>query len=177
MIVDVSIGPGSTLNVDGVNNYSQSGGITTVAGTLNATTFTMNGGTLRGTGTIEAAVTMTGGMLVPGLLQPIPGVTPQTQGLLTINGNFTKYGGISDDLIGSTSRGGNGLLQVNGGVSLDSNSANLDISLANGFTLAPGDTFDIINYFFNSGLTGGFRMRPPRALSRTNRRWAISPEN
>jgi len=134
---------------------------------ISTTNFDLAGGTVQGTGTIGSAVTMTGGMLVPGLL-------PQNPGLLTINGSFTQSGGIFDELISGT---GNGLLQVNGGVSLDPNpgdNATLDIGLLNGFTLAAGDTFDIMKYLPGVGLTGTFADAPTAGFVADGWNWNIN---
>ena len=139
---------GST-NVAGqlkTNSFQHNGGITTVGtgGKISASTFNVAGGDVQGTGAITGAVSMSGGRITPGSF------TTQTPGTLTINGSFQQSGGIFDELIKS---GSNGLLTVNGSVALKG-SAMLDLTLLNGFTPTIGQSFDILNYFPGSGLTG-----------------------
>ena len=107
---------------------------------------------------------MTGGTITPG------SGTLSIPGTLTINGAFGETGGTFDELIGLT---GNGLLDVNGPVTLGG-SADLGISLLNGFTLAAGDTFDIMDYLAADGLTGTFANAPTTGFTLDGWNWDIN---
>jgi hypothetical protein len=133
----------AVIGGSGIGAFNQSGGVATVAGTvtvgangsatltggsLAAGTFnnagTVNLGSLgslivgsggynqsagltQGLGTINGAVTVSGGIMRPGFVN--------APGMLTINGNYTQNGGTFLESIVGT---GNGLLSVNGIVSL-----------------------------------------------------------
>lgn len=138
--VPPSVGGNSSLNVSGTLNGNatiQSGALTD-DGTINGNVDMKQAGFFSGTGTINGNTTM-GGTLSPG----------DAPGTLTINGNYEQTGtGIFDELIGT---GANGLLDVNGAVTL-APGASLDIRLLNGFNPV-GDSFTIMDY---SSLFGEF---------------------
>jgi hypothetical protein len=175
----VTVGSGERLSV--TNTYTQTGGSTDVTGNLNATTYQHNGGAttielggtisattfnvtgggVQGNGTIIGAVAMTGGTLTPGSL------TGNTPGTLTINGSFNQTGGTFDELISPMA---NGLLAVNGGASLGG-TAGLQINLVDGFSLASGDSFDILNY--SGGLSGVWANAPTSGFIMDGFDWGI----
>jgi hypothetical protein len=116
------------------SDYTQTGGSTTVDGTLIATNgaaVNIQAGTLGGDGIIYGNVT-NGGTLAPG----------DALGTLTINGSYEqKSTGIFDELLSPESQS---LLDVIGGVDLDPG-ASLEVSLLEGFDPI-GQTFDIIDF-------------------------------
>jgi fibronectin-binding autotransporter adhesin len=168
-----SIAVGSTETLNAAGGYAQNGGSTDISGTLTtssykqtagtttietgglitSTTFTATGGTvtvngildptaveigsgatLLGTGAINGNLAM-GGTIVPGSMS--------NPGTFTVNGNYEQIGsGTFDELIGGASS--NGLLDVNGDVTLDSGSM-LAITLLGGFNPL-GDNFTIMDY-------------------------------
>jgi hypothetical protein len=76
----LDIGPGSTLGVP-TATFVQSGGTTTVSGTLEfANGATINGGVLNGNGDIRSSVVNTAGTLAPG----------DSLGALRIFGDYTQ---------------------------------------------------------------------------------------
>ena len=91
----VTVSSGTSLDVD---SYTQTAGSTVLnGGTINGGTLNINGGSLSGTGTINADVTNAG--------QVIPGGTGAA-GTLTINGNYTQTAtGTLDIDIGGTTAG------------------------------------------------------------------------
>jgi hypothetical protein len=126
--------------------YIQTGGSTVVAGgtTLAANQgLLLQGGTLSGTGTINANVTNSG--------QVNPG-GDGTAGILTINGSYTQTdsGVLSIDLGGTTVGSQYDQLKVNGAVFLG---GTLTVQLINGFTPKAGDSFQILLF---SSRTGDF---------------------
>jgi hypothetical protein len=86
--------------------YLQTAGLTTNNGTLTAKSVDIQGGTLRGTGTINAPVTLSSGALLR------PGDTA-TLGKLTINGNFQSSGNLVFH-IGGLATGKFDLLAIHG---------------------------------------------------------------
>jgi hypothetical protein len=120
----------------GSGDYSQSAGTTMVDGTLTAAHVVINGGRLRGTGTIAANVTNAGVV--------IPGDAP---GTLTIQGNYTQTAaGALDINLGGA--GGNSQLAVSGTATL---AGALNVSLVNGFTPPSGAWFRILTYAARAG--------------------------
>jgi hypothetical protein len=155
----VQVDAGSILRI--INTpFTQTGGKTQVDGLLSATLGeSVSGGTMLGTGRINANVTMTGGTMLPG--------GPSIPGTLTINGDFLQTGSLFDELIGST---GNGLLFVNGNVLLGPSSL-LNIDLLNNFTLLSGETFTIMDF---SSLTGTFANAPTTGFQMDGFNWTIA---
>ena len=165
----ITIGSGSEIQVAGGNSFSQSGGsltiegggslsaasstqtggTTLVNGTLTAPTsgVTVNGGTLAGTGTIVASVSNASGTVAA---SP-DGASP---GTLAVNGSYTQAsGGTLDEFVGGTSAGQFSVINLTGGsLSL---AGTLAVSTLNGFALAGGQSFDIINFPAGS-LSGTF---------------------
>jgi hypothetical protein len=91
IVYNLSNAGGIVINTGTIDRvfFSQSGGFTINNGTMGissfATTFDIQGGTLRGTGTINAPVNLaSGAFLAPG--------TPTTVGTFTINGNLQSSG-------------------------------------------------------------------------------------
>jgi hypothetical protein len=99
-------------------------------------------GTLGGTGTIAGNVTNEGGAIKPG----------DAPGVLTITGNLTDSEPVELDIaLGGTTPGTEySQLIVDGTASL---LGNLDLNLVDGFSLASGETFDIVGT--GAGLTNG----------------------
>lgn len=104
---------------------------------------TVNGGTLKGMGTV-GAVSMSSGHLAPGMS---PGVLN--------SGNFTATGGNYDVEIGGTGAGQYDQLNVTGTVALGS-ATTLNVSHWNNFAPALNDSFVIINNDGADAVTGTF---------------------
>jgi subtilase-type serine protease len=123
-------------------DYTQTAGRTVVNGTLTATSgaiVDIQGGSLRGTGTIN------GDVLMNALMSPGSGGAP---GTFTINGNYEQTStGVFDELISGKSS--NGLLDVTGVLALDPGSL-LKITLQGGFDPL-GDSFTILDFGSLSG--------------------------
>ena len=154
----VDIGSGSTVNVsnnvqnDGgsvtveagsklsANVYNQSSGTTKIDGTLKAPSINNNGGLLEGTGSLI------GDLFNAGTLKP--GDLP---GTITLTGDYmqSSTGTFQVDL-GGTSLADYGRLLVGGSASLN---GALDLELVNGFSVANGDVFNIMDF---SGVSGDF---------------------
>ena len=127
-----------------VGGYVQTAGLTDVTTTLTASgTLEIQGGSLAGTGTVQAPQVLMGGTLAPGT----------SPGTLTLNGdlNFTPTGILDLELGGYTQGSEYDLLSVSGDVSLD---GLLQVSLFGGFTPTLGDTFTVLEAGGN--LTGSF---------------------
>jgi hypothetical protein len=121
-------------------SFVQTSGQTIVNGTLNSVpAVQIKGGTLSGSGTINANVIM-GGRLSPG----------NSPGILTINGNYTQtaFGAYVAELAGLTAGTGYDQVDVNGTADL---AGKLDVSLLNGFTVALGDNFILMKYDSETG--------------------------
>jgi hypothetical protein len=135
----VTFGSGSTLTVP--TQYQQTGGSTTVNGTLAVSgpgTANIQAGTLMGAGTITGNVTNAG--------QVSPGNSP---GSLTITGNYTQSsGGTLNVEIGGTGAGQFDRLQVSGTATLD---GTLKITTLNGFSPSPGNSFQVLTFAARSG--------------------------
>jgi subtilase-type serine protease len=133
-----------------VNLYAAGGYFHGVTGALTlastdkvATNVTIDAtGTLGGTGTIAGNVTNAGGAIKPG----------DAPGVLTITGDLTdSQSSELNILLGGTTPGtGYSQLIVDGSASL---LGNLDVDLVDGFSLASGETFDIVGT--GDGLTNG----------------------
>ncbi len=138
-----TVGAGSTLTVGG--GYTQTAGTTTVDGTLTAPTgLNLQKGTLEGKGTLTAAVSSNGTLVV--------GDATTKAGVLTVTGSYSQQAsGVLDVAIGGTTVGSQySQMLVSNGVSLD---GTLTIKLINSFVPTVGDTFTILT---GSAVTGQF---------------------
>ena len=149
-----SLSPAAALTVTGSgNSYTQTGSLalTTVGGTLNAPTVTLQGGVLQGNGTINGNVTNAAAMMAMNSAYPYY----TTPAVLTVNGNYSQTSaGVLDELVqGAVTRGTqyNGI-DVSGSVTL---AGTLDVTTLNGFTLAANQSYDVMN-FTPGDLTGSF---------------------
>jgi hypothetical protein len=153
-IVDVqkSTGTGTTkLIVNG--SYTQTGGTTTVDGVLSTSTgINVFGGFIYGNaagitngaqGTLVGNFNLTGGTINPG-----DGI--KKIGDLNITGTFAESGAgfLNIDLDGTTPNTKYDVLNVSGAASLG---GTLNVDTLTGFTLAVGDSFDILNYASETG--------------------------
>jgi PKD domain/MBG domain len=135
------VGSGATISF-GAANYTQSAGTTTVDGTLIAANVYLDGGSLNGTGTVQSNVT-NGGAVAPG----------DTSGTLTVQGNYVQNSaGALDVVLGALSNYSQ--LAISGRATL---AGTLNVSLQNGFTPDPSDSFPILTYASESG---GFTSEP-----------------
>jgi fibronectin-binding autotransporter adhesin len=151
--VQKSTGTGTTkLIVNG--SYTQTGGTTTVDGVLSTSTgINVSGGFIYGNaagitggtqGTVVGNFDLTGGTLNPG-----DGI--KKIGDLNITGTYTESGGILNiDLDGTSPNTKYDVLNISGAATLG---GTLTVDTLTGFTLAAGDSFDILNY---SSETGAF---------------------
>jgi hypothetical protein len=134
--VDIQTG---TLTTAG--NYTQSAGQTIVRGTLRPSgTADIRGGTLGGTGTVQARVTNSGRLA--------PGLSP---GVLTINGNYIQsaQGELVLEVNGYGTGVGHDQLRVNGTVSLGGK-----LTLLGEFLPTAGDFFTLLDNDLADGVTG-----------------------
>ena len=138
-----TVGAGSTFTVGG--SYTQTAGTTVVDGTLTAPTgVNLQKGTLEGKGTLAAAVTSGGTLVV--------GDATTKAGVLTVTGSYSQQAsGVLDVAIGGTTVGSQySQMPVSNGASLD---GTLTIKLINSFVPTIGDTFTILT---GSAITGQF---------------------
>ena len=133
-----------TGTLDFSNNYTQTGSaaVTTVTGTLAAPRVDIQGGVLRGTGTVQGTVTNSGTVA--------PGNSP---GLLTINGTYTQTAGeLAIEILKATTAGSTyDQLYIKGTATLG---GALHVSLLSGATVNDGETFTILHS--DRGLSGAF---------------------
>ncbi|HLN26979.1 MAG TPA: hypothetical protein VK395_04500 [Gemmataceae bacterium] len=132
----VTVGDGGSLST-GAGNYMQSKGTTTVAagGFLNAANFLLNGGALKGSGTIQAELTNAAS------IAPL--------GTLTLQGDYTQTAaGLVNITLGGSGQGQYGELAISGNATLN---GKLKISLAKGYTPAAGTSFPLVTYKNLSG--------------------------
>jgi autotransporter-associated beta strand protein len=134
-----------TLILSGTNTYTGNTnvnrGVLQLDGSITSSTF-LRGGTLAGTGTINANITNIGGTVSPEDAAP---------GVLTVVHNYTQaqYATLMIQIAGANT-GDFSVLNVLGNASL---SGFLDPVLLNGFVPAIGQTFTFLNY---ASLTGEF---------------------
>ena len=137
----INIAEGGELAItNSAGGFLQTSGQTVVNGTLNSVpTVQIKGGTLSGSGIINANVIM-GGKLSPG----------NSPGILTINGNYTQtaFGAYVAELEGLTAGTGYDQVDVNGTANL---AGTLDVNSLNGFTVALGDSFILMKYDSETG--------------------------
>ncbi|HEX5043821.1 MAG TPA: hypothetical protein VFV75_12995 [Candidatus Polarisedimenticolaceae bacterium] len=145
--VDVQSG---TLQLN-LSSYTQTAGITKLTGgAISSTTvLTFQGGTLGGSGTVTAPVTVTGtGSVAPGL----------SAGTLSLIGLYTQNGGgaYKVELGGLTPGTQHDRVNISGGAAMLA--GGLQISLIDGFVPSPGDTFTVLTYPTRNG---AFTVVPP----------------
>lgn len=132
----ISVTNGSTFTTSGT--YTQSGGLTTLGDSvLAADTVDVEGGTLSGTGTIDASVMMAGELDVGVAGSP---------GVLTITGDYAQTGVLVIEIGGTTPGVDFDQLHVSGRATFAGGT--LTIRLINGFFPDPSvpDTFPIITF-------------------------------
>ena len=141
------------LVVGGSTNYNQTGGTTTVDGTLAVSTGVVNatGGTLQGAGTISGNVSV--GNASGTVATLIVGDSTKKAGLLSVSNNYSQLAtGVMDVQIGGTTVGTQySQLNATGTATLN---GTLNIKLTNKFKPTLGQTFTILNA--SSGITGTF---------------------
>ena len=136
----------SRINLNAAAGYFQgvTGGLALASTDVVKTNVTIDAdGKLGGTGTVAGNVTNAGGAIAPGGVSK-PGDAP---GVLTITGDLTESQPSELDILLGTQ---SSQLIVDGAASL---LGNLDVSLAEGFSLTSGETFDIVGT--GDGLTNG----------------------
>jgi subtilase-type serine protease len=136
----------SRINLNAAAGYFQgvTGGLALASNDVMKTNVKIDaGGKLGGTGTVAGNVTNAAGAIAPGGVSK-PGDTP---GVLTITGDLTESQPSELDILLGTQTS---QLIVDGAASL---LGNLDVSLAEGFSLTSGETFDIVGT--GDGLTNG----------------------
>jgi hypothetical protein len=144
----VEISKTTTLTIGANGNYTQTGGSTTVDGTLtlgSAAALNISGGSLFGNaGTINGAVNLTAGNVNPG-----DGVG--LVGDIKVNGNYTQgaSGDLNIDIAGTTP---NTLYSVLNIVDVSSLSGTLNVNLENGFVPKVNAKFTIVDYKSNTGM-------------------------
>lgn len=137
------------------NGATQTAGVTNVNGILNTTTdgqtaaFIVQGGLVRGDGTVIGNLSNAGGIVSPG----------NSGHRMTIDangfggtGNYTQ--GSDGELfieLGGTAAGQFDVLDVNGAATLD---GSLNIAFINGFAPAVGQTFQFLDYASRRGVFG-----------------------
>jgi len=153
----VTIGPDETLTT-GAGDYIQSGGTTTVNGTLTSAGLDITGGSFAGTGTVNAPVTLSSGTLssggtIRGSLSNTGGdvipFDPGNPATFTIKGNYTQGGGglLTIDL-GGTGTGQFSVLDVTGSATL---AGTVDFTTVNRFAPAQGEDFTFMDYGSETG--------------------------
>jgi hypothetical protein len=133
----MDIEAGDLFSVNGV--FTQSGGTTQVDGTLTASSITVNGGLLEGTGQLNGSLTVNGGEVKPG----------DSPGEVTVNGSYTEAT-TGDLLIQIASLSAFDILDVNGQANLG---GTVSFDALGGFTAAAGETFLFLDY---DSLNGSF---------------------
>ena len=141
----INVPSGATLSVLGAF-YRQSSGTIDLAGTLTSDQpVTLTGGSLTGTGTVQANLS-NGGTVAPG----------NPYGTLTIDGNYAQTsGGTLSASVEGTALGSYSQLAVSGAVSLDGS-----LALAVHYTIEPGDSYKIISQQSGAPITGMFTGDP-----------------
>ena len=131
---NITVQKSGTATFTPAAGLTQTAGLTQVDGTLNAASFSLQGGRLDGTGTVNSSVTNTGGTVKGG----------DSPGTLTITANYTQTstGSLLEEL-GGTGAGFFDVLNVNGTASP---LGTLDVSLINGFAPNVGNTFAFLDY-------------------------------
>lgn len=133
---------GTTVNVNGNATVGANTTLSVASGsTLTVTGTLTNNNIIQGTGTIANNFS-NGGILSPGF----------SPGILNITGNFANTGSYNVEIGGTAGAGvnpnGHDQLLISGTATLG---GTLNVTLTNGFTPAPGDTFLIIDGATSSG--------------------------
>jgi fibronectin-binding autotransporter adhesin len=136
--LDIQSGANLQLTVANNGGFSQTGGTTTVDGTLSTYSGGANitGGTLEGTGSVNGNTITVGASATL-----LPGDGPATPGTLTFANNLV-LGGTLDEVLNGGSAGQFGLLSVGQGFTLNAGSV-LDILQAAGFSPTEDQTLTI----------------------------------
>jgi hypothetical protein len=135
----VTVASGTVL---GVSTYTQTAGSTVLnGGSVNGGALNINGGSLTGTGTINATVT-NGAQVIPG--------GAGAAGLLSINGNYTQNasGALNIDLGGTTAGSQYDQLAVSGTALL---AGTINVATINAFQPAFGSSFQVLTFGSASG--------------------------
>lgn len=149
-----------TIGAGGGSAYTQTGGVTILAGgaMIDASAFNLDGGALSGTGTIDAPLTTSGSTIIG------PGASA---GAITVNGNATFGGGnmFAAEIGGLLQGAQYDYLDVNGVLTL---AGLLDVDFINGFqnSLQLNDAFTIATA--NSPILGAFSNAASGSLVSTN---------
>jgi hypothetical protein len=148
-----SFATGSGQEFTTTANFGNSGTVTIGGGSSFSDTHTsstfnnQSGGELQGTGTVVVNTLFNYGTVTPGS-------SAGSAGTLSITGNFTQEStGTLQIEIGGTSAGQYGQLDISGTANL---AGTLAVNLINGFTLAMGDKFNILNAGTDPGDFGSF---------------------
>ncbi len=152
----------------GTNGLTQStAGTTTLsASNLYTGTTTLNGGTLLVDGAITGAVMVNaagtlGGHGSVGAVTDQGAVSPgDSPGILTINGNYSQTGSLTDEMQGTVPGTGYDQLIINGSVSLG---GALNPSLLGGFLPSLGNSFQLITNDGTDAVDGTFAGLPQNA--------------
>ena len=129
---NVTVGPASTLTVGSGANFLQTAGVTAVNGTLAASLADIQGGILKGGGTVSGNVVNQGGTVAPG----------NSPGTLTVQGSFAQLAGgtLNIELDGLSSFD---LLAVSGNATLGGTLS--VVKLAN-YNPHVGDSFRVMTF-------------------------------
>jgi hypothetical protein len=137
----ITVDPTSNFTVGGT--YTQTAGTTTIDGTMNATSVSLQKGSLVGKGTLGGSVTSSAAVTA--------GDSSSKPGKLTLTGTYTQNStGTLNISVGGTTAGSFGDLAVSNGVNLG---GTLSLKLINNFVPAIGDTFVVLN---GSAVSGTF---------------------
>ncbi len=96
----VTIGAGSTFSVTGGNTYSGSGSTVLAGGTLSAASVSVNGGQIKGSGSIVGNVTTSGTTLFANIRGLTPGAGDGQYDQINVTGNAVLGGTLSVSLAG-----------------------------------------------------------------------------
>ena len=141
---------GSDFRLASGTGYTQTGGDTSVDGTLDSaggtSNFSLQGGQLDGDGTVVFTnVTNSGGQVNPGVQAP---PSPATPGSLTITGTYAQTGaGVLNIRLGGTAAGTFDQLVVSGNVQLG---GALAVTLVNSFVPADSNSFPVATFAGNT---------------------------
>ena len=128
--------------VTGSGSLVQTAGTLTVNGSVTQSAVNISGGTLQGTGTITAPVTITGGTVNPGN----GGV-----GTLTVGDNFSMNNGTVNIEIGGVNSGQYDFINITNGAATFA-AATIHFSFISGYTPSVGDTVNFLTA--STGITG-----------------------
>ncbi|MDQ4024474.1 MAG: hypothetical protein M3217_03130, partial [Actinomycetota bacterium] len=148
-----------------VSSLTQTGGVSEVAGgaILDPTggPMAVQGGTLKGGGTVEGSVSSSGGTVAPGA----------SPGMLKITGNYEQGAGgtLKSEIEGTAVGTQYDQLEVTGSATLG---GTLDIVNGSGHSPTPGDTFKIVKTANPSGRNGTFSSVIGKEIA-SNRRYVV----